>query len=98
MVSSEYGEWIIQLLASMQNDYYVIRSTRNLTKYYYFDFDQVGESNYKLIWTPSYRSAFLFDSEEMVEEFKSKYISPRKAAIVRLPKGVIIEQHLDLVI
>ena len=97
MIGSAYEDWMNELLANMQKDYYVIRRTKNLIKYYYYDFDQVGEANLKLIWTPSHRSAFLFDSEEMVEEFKSKYVSPRKASIVRLPKGIIIE-HLDLIL
>lgn len=97
MLGQGHEEWMNELLASMHKDYYVIRRTKNLTKYYYYDFDQVGEQSFKLIWTPSQRSAFLFDSEQMVEEFKANYVSPRQAAIVRLPKGIIVE-HLDLVI
>lgn len=98
MINSEYLDWLKQLVANAHEKRYeyIISRTKNLQKYFYYDFDYIGrkdETLYQLMWTPTQRMAFPFETEEEVEEFKAEYISPRKASIIRVikPPHMMIE-------
>ena len=45
------------------------------------------------IWFPDRKIAVAFDTEETVEEFKSKYIAPRPVAIVKVKVGDFVPKR-----
>lgn len=92
MLPSQYIDWMRQLVANAQEKKYdyLIGRIKNRTNYFYYDFDYIGgvdDMLYQLLWTPTLTQAFPFSTEEEVEEFKSKFISPRKASIIRVIKS-----------
>lgn len=88
MLPASYHEWMRQLVANAQEKKYeyLIGRVKNKTNYFYYDFEYVGGVLYQLLWTPTQRQAFPFETEQQVEEFKAEYISPRKASIIRVIK------------
>lgn len=91
MLPAEYLQWMKQFISNTQEKKYeyLISRSKNSLKYFYYDFDWIGatkDDTFQLIWTPTRRLAFSFDSEQEVEEFKAEYVSPRKASIIRVIK------------
>lgn len=90
MFPVNYHEWMKQLVAESQEkkyEYYIMRAKAD-TRYFYHDYDvwedEDGRDTYQLIWTKVQRLALPFETEQEVEEFKSDFISPRKASIIRV--------------
>ncbi len=85
MTNLSYKAWLEQLVASGEDKYaYLIETKKNSTKWFFVDVLEFKNSILQLQWTAARNKATLFETEEMVEEFKAHYISPRKASIVRI--------------
>lgn len=92
MLAGAYHEWMNELLQNARSKKYdyIISRGKNNQKYFYYDFDEYDGTTpnlIQLIWTPHPLRAFLFHTEQDVEEFKSDFISPRKASIIRVAKA-----------
>lgn len=68
---------------------YLIEYKKNFKKFFFYELVGLTEISDKWVlqvkWTPYIKHAFLFDTEQNVEEFKADYLSPRKVSIIRLP-------------
>ena len=102
MLSSQYHDWMKSLLDKLKEQQfaYLIERKANNKNYYFFDVGGIDPVTFQakdtqIVWTPFQRNAALFDTEEQVEEFKSSYINPRKASIVRIvkPPSVIVMMY-----
>lgn len=75
-------DYLKQLRTAMQF-VYIIRNTSFDDVWYFFNMKE--ETSYNgLLWTPHMMRAKAFPTEQSVEEFKSRYVSPRKVDIVRV--------------
>lgn len=85
MANLSYKNWLEQLIADHADKYgYLIETKKNSTNWFFVDAFRIKDGIYQLQWTAAKAKATLFESEQMVEEFKSQYISPRKASIIRI--------------
>lgn len=86
MINSGYSAWLTQMVATLHEKKfeYLISRAKNDKEYFYYNFDYITDTTFQLLWTPRQARAFPFESEQEVEEFKSDYISPRKASIIRV--------------
>lgn len=85
MLSISYKSWLEQLIASQEDKYaYLIEIKKNSTNWFFVDILEFKNNLIQLQWSAIKNKATLFENEEMVEEFKAKFISPRKASIIRI--------------
>ena len=81
--------YIDQLIAHMQENKYVyMLESKVKLGWYLIDYgvpvQKVGDNVSAAVWFPNRQIAVKFETEESIEEFQSKYITPRPSAIVRI--------------
>jgi hypothetical protein len=82
-----HQQWMDEILAKAKtySHVYMIEMRKNQNKWFFLDLDEKKVDLVQVLWTPQQRNAHVFLTEEMVEEFKSDHISPRKVSIIRMP-------------
>lgn len=82
MVTKAYAEYLKQYINDNRFRYLI----RTFKKHQPWLFQEIDETVTEPIvyWTLHKRTAFLFVSEEEVEEFKMDFIKPRKSDIIRI--------------
>ena len=80
-----YIDHLINVLNEKSNYFYVIRyKKRTPREWYFMDMEKIDPL--KVIWVPSFRAAFRFSTEELVEDFKAHWLRRRPVEIVRMEK------------
>lgn len=81
------GTYIEQLISVLQEEKYVylIKSTHKQGPWFFFDIEN-DKRPYRVIWVRYVLPAFKFPTEELVEEFRSEFLTPRRCEIIRLEK------------
>ena len=80
---------VLSVVGEAYRHVFVIRNTILHKHSWYFHNLRMEELINGVIWTPHLSQAYVFPSEELVEEFKMKYITPRKVEILRIEKELV---------
>ena len=86
MSVQKYIDHLMHVLNEKSNYFYVIRHKRRTPKEWYLMDVEHDYAPVRVIWIPSFRAAFRFGTEEMVEDFKADWLRHRPVEIVRMEK------------
>ena len=81
----QYLDHLINTLNEMSKYYYVIRYKQLYDPCWYF-LDLEETKPIQVMWVPSSKAAFRFDTEQRVEEFKAHWLQSRSVEILRMEK------------
>jgi hypothetical protein len=80
------GGYLDYIIGKYQPERYIFIIRRKRVSGKWFLLDVEGKSPYPAIWTPHFTKAFMFPTEQEVEEFKCEFVSPRPCEIIRISR------------